>query len=932
MNQQVNINLNFQEAPPPLKTISYLKQVSDGAKDARENAEAGFEEMSESAKGFDEQLLETLESMNDYLRGVDKAQKENKKASFTWVDAAKNVKIFGVNLGDVAEKLEKKREGLKENQKGVGGLTKAWSGFNKVLAASIIGVILLAISSLAAVLTKTQKGIDFARVAMAGFGAVIDVLVGRLISFGSAIISFFSGDFEEAGEQLKKTFSGVGEELIKVTKNALALERALIEVEKAELRLRARRAATNVELKALNLLVEDTTKSYKAREEAAVKAYELEAVLIEQEKANSLRRLAILFGEAEVTEDVLKKIELAKAGIIELGSIGLTESKELDAAGIVEELERLSAAEAASLEVRTTVNNKLNIIRDEQRRKAQEAIEKQKELNKAYEDEIKALEARIRANAAAVLKEREEVASGEERIKLANKRIDIEKKSALAELDILEEKIREKAKKAKKEFTQEQEFIKLRQEVSEQFEREKVRVELAVLGEEFERKAAADKARFEQEKTTQEKIRELRLKGIENDRQIELSKIELIEKSGNKAQAAEQFKQELRLKAEIRALKRQRAIIVEEFGEDSPEVTLIDLGVDNLQKQINDLRKLDLSLLDRIKNKIIESLDISAEELGFIVEQTKFLFGGLTDAITTNTDVQIEQQQRIVDNYDRNIDKLEDRLQGELKLREEGVANDARIVEEQLRNELELRRAAKEKQLELEKKAARQQFAIEATQQASALAVSVANILKDSSKFGLLGIFAAAAGIASMFALFQKYKAQTAKIQQDIPDLRGGGYLDDRGILVGPSHEGGGIALIYKNRVVEAEGGEAVLPKKAVDQYGPEIEQMRLGTYKSDRSKPDVNPSLGIRNLVEKTQKAESKYRQAKANSDYDRTQEMYESAISSYLARIEENTAATKKAIEEQEKIVSLGETKILTKKKTGSRTETRIIKLRQD
>ena len=80
----------------------------------------------------------------------------------------------------------------------------------------------------------------------------------------------------------------------------------------------------------------------------------------------------------------------------------------------------------------------------------------------------------------------------------------------------------------------------------------------------------------------------------------------------------------------------------------------------------------------------------------------------------------------------------------------------------------------------MEKKAARERLAIEALQQSSSLATAAAALIKEGAFKGIVGIAFAAAGIASLFALFKRFKAETSNI--DVPQFKDGTeYVEGEG-------------------------------------------------------------------------------------------------------------------------------------------------------
>ena len=217
-----------------------------------------------------------------------------------------------------------------------------------------------------------------------------------------------------------------------------------------------------------------------------------------------------------------------------------------------------------------------------------------------------------------------------------------------------------------------------------------------------------------------------------------------------------------------------------------------------------------LSVFDNIKQKILDALNLNEEQLGFITDQISSTISSLDSIISSGTDRQIAENERLIKSIEDRVKAAEDAYNVELKLQEDGFANSAKLKEEDLRKEQARLAAAQQKKEELEKKALRQQLISDSLQQASQLALGAAKVITAESGKGLIGIITAAAGIALLFRIIAQAKANAAKFSTP-PKFRGGGQL-----LEGPSHEQGGIPIVIGNsRVVEAEGGEFIIRKKS---------------------------------------------------------------------------------------------------------------------
>ena len=67
--------------------------------------------------------------------------------------------------------------------KGIKNAVKGFKSLRVAIAATGIGLLVIALASLVSFFTKTQRGADKLSQAMKGIGAVVDVLIDRVSSF-----------------------------------------------------------------------------------------------------------------------------------------------------------------------------------------------------------------------------------------------------------------------------------------------------------------------------------------------------------------------------------------------------------------------------------------------------------------------------------------------------------------------------------------------------------------------------------------------------------------------------------------------------------------------------------------------------------------------------------------------------------------------------
>jgi hypothetical protein len=214
----------------------------------------------------------------------DKATKQIKETKTEIKEAKKEQTLFS----DATEKLNKSFSSLK------GGVRKVISTFKTLkgaIAATGIGLLVIALGSLVTFFTKTQRGADKLSEVMAGLGAAVDVIVDRISGFGESILKFFSGDFKGAVEGMTETFTGLGDEIIREAQAAASLKRELNNLLDLEREFSVQKAKNNVIIREAEALALNENVALKERVEGLQQAMTLTIQQAENEEALAQQRL-----------------------------------------------------------------------------------------------------------------------------------------------------------------------------------------------------------------------------------------------------------------------------------------------------------------------------------------------------------------------------------------------------------------------------------------------------------------------------------------------------------------------------------------------------------------------------------------------------------------------------------------------------------------
>jgi len=350
-------------------------------------------------------------------------------------------KASGTIINFVSTNLKQVREDYKKATAETYGMSKAQIAAHltsttlstglKILkiaiAATGIGLVVIALGALVTWFSKTQKGIDLLNQVLAGAGAAFDVIIDRVSKFGESLAKFLKGDIKGGIDGITGAFKGMGDEIQRETKLAAKLEKVLQDVTKAEINLDIRRSATNKKLAELKRLSEDTSKNMKDRIQAAQDFAKIEDKLIAEEVSNQEKRVAAMLGFAQVTDEVREKIQKIGEEGVKLEDLGLSESTVEDMSAFRDELTKLYDVQTSSTTGQIENQNKLNSLLNEREKGSQEAykaqLDRQKEItDNAIKKQQEELDLYIASQGIKAKTLEEEVAIAQ---KVSNKKLEI---------------------------------------------------------------------------------------------------------------------------------------------------------------------------------------------------------------------------------------------------------------------------------------------------------------------------------------------------------------------------------------------------------------------------------------------------------------------------------------------------------------------------
>ena len=431
-----------------------------------------------------------LGKVKNELKGVEQQAKKSTDQIKSGFDAAgKQATSLPGPVGRAAQAFQSMVGGIKS---GIAAL-KTLRG---ALIATGLGALVVVIGSLVAYFTETERGAQKLRIAMAAVGAAVGVVKDAMVGLGESFVQFFKGDFKGAVNTLKNSFTGLGDEIVKDTKAAIELERAMNRVKVQERELGVERAKTLKTIAEARLAAEDETKSAEERIAKIKEAAALEADLTARELANEEERLRIMKEQAS-----------------------LNESDEATLQAIADQEAKVAQVQLASLNLNRRLKTELNSLEKEiETERKQRSDDEKKRLEEANKKELELLE-QLKETRIALIKDEEERKVAEAELALENKLAKIEGDS-IAEVEL----------RKNLEAIADQEIQEIRQEF-----RDKELAELeaqAKKKKELEAKAVADVKKAEADK------RKLREDGLTAAGAVLGSLGQLIAASGNQSKEA----------------------------------------------------------------------------------------------------------------------------------------------------------------------------------------------------------------------------------------------------------------------------------------------------------------------------------------------------------------------------------------------------------
>ena len=286
----------------------------------------------------------------DLKKGAAEAKQAVKDFDATTTDALNEVtSLFGVSMGEIGKTLStirggfiKLSGGISSTTKEVGFLAKAWGVLKTAMISSGVGALVVALGSLVAYLTKSQRGADKLAVVMGQVKQVFKTVTDYAIRLGENVVGFFDKIIDKVAVMWEnfKVGGGYGSMIgpeekaidsVFARRKKLTLEQQEYEKKRIEFKKREKELELAIE-EQREISADKANKSLEERAAANKKAQELVNQLFEERTVLAKEALRLLQEDNSLSEsmnaDKEAEIDLEIA-LLEIAKQRAAQNKEL---------------------------------------------------------------------------------------------------------------------------------------------------------------------------------------------------------------------------------------------------------------------------------------------------------------------------------------------------------------------------------------------------------------------------------------------------------------------------------------------------------------------------------------------------------------------------------------------------------------------------
>lgn len=363
-----------------------------------------FKDINQAAAKGEEEIKQYNKQLDETSDKTKKVEQETGRFGRGLKALFGNLSIGGVSLNDLSDGLQNVKGGLSDVASGSG---KAAQGFG-VLRGGALALVAVVGAALVAAFSKFQGNLDKVRVGLAQGKVALDVGITALGKWGNQLIAAATGQksLRDAIQDARSETAGLNAEIRRQIELEGRLEKQRIGLERQAQEQAAFASLQKQEIERLNLIADNTTKSFAIREAAAKKRQALSEQIGKAEEKRLLTEIALTAriqgGQEQQIKTARTIAQLAKENALttenlanRIAKTGVSQADAFNRAteifGIIGEL---GDAQESLLGIQSEAFNQAQSIRAEQ---AQAAAARKKEL----EDASKQLQDLVNATAEA---------------------------------------------------------------------------------------------------------------------------------------------------------------------------------------------------------------------------------------------------------------------------------------------------------------------------------------------------------------------------------------------------------------------------------------------------------------------------------------------------------------------------------------------------
>ncbi len=385
-----------------LKTAELIEQNQRNFDQLGESGTKAFEEIDNAAQGSEDALKKHTKQIDEAAQKTKQAEQESGRFARGLRTLFGNIQVGGVSLNDLSDSLQNVKGGLKDvgssSRGAADGAASAAKGFG-VLRLGALALVAVVGATLVAAFSKFQKNLDSVRVGLAQGKVALDVGITALGKWGNQLIAAATGQksLRDAIRDAKTETAGFNAEIRRQIELEGRLEKQRIGLERRTQEQTAFASLQKQEIERLNLIADNTTKSFREREAAAKRRQTLSEQIGKAEEQRLLTEIALTArvngGQQQQIKTAKQIADLAKDGILttenlanRIAKTGVSQADAFKRAseifGIIGEL---GDAQESLLGVQSEAFNQAQAIRAEQKQATEAEQKRINDLIKSYQ-------------------------------------------------------------------------------------------------------------------------------------------------------------------------------------------------------------------------------------------------------------------------------------------------------------------------------------------------------------------------------------------------------------------------------------------------------------------------------------------------------------------------------------------------------------------